>query len=144
MANLLQNLKADGPETYKKYVGHDSESEEDEDITTIVQRRQSMNMVNEVGMNFHKYQEAKPAAGVRREILNMFNEYKDSENKEHARDELISICEQYNIQKYIFVGYFINNSLAEKPDDFRQYTNLVYEYFFKDQKLIDGKELLER
>ena len=46
MANLLQNLKADGPETYKKYLGHDSESEEDEDITTIVRRRQSMNMVS--------------------------------------------------------------------------------------------------
>ena len=74
----------------------------------------------------------------------MFNEYKESENKEHARDELISICDQYDIEKYQFLGYFLNNSLAEKPDDFRQYLNLVYEYFYNDQKVIDGKKLLER
>ena len=32
-------------------------------------------------MNFQKYQESKPSAGVRREILNMFNEYKEFEDK---------------------------------------------------------------
>ena len=53
----------------------------------------SMNKFNDIGFDLHVYQETKPAAGVRREILNMFNEYKESENKVHARDELIAICD---------------------------------------------------
>jgi len=61
----------------------------------------------------------KPEPGIRREILNMFNEYKESENKEHAHGELLTICKQYGIECYQFLGYFLNNSLAEKPEDFR-------------------------
>jgi len=56
-------------------MGHDSDSEEDEEARDFVDRRMSMNKYNEL-MDFHKYTETKPAAGVRREILNMFNEYK--------------------------------------------------------------------
>jgi hypothetical protein len=41
--------------------------------------------------------ETKPEPGVRREILNMFNEYNESANKQHARDELQAICNQYKI-----------------------------------------------
>lgn len=52
-----------------------------------------MNTQNQTGMNFQKYQEIKPAAGVRREIHNLFQEYKENESKEHARDELISISD---------------------------------------------------
>lgn len=118
-------------------MGHDSSSEDDEDAKEFTDRRMSMNKYNKL-MDFHKYQETKPAAGVRREILNMFNEYKDQENKVHARDELIDICKKYEIEKFQFIGYYLNNSLAEKPADFRQYLNLVYEYFFEDQKIIDG------
>ena len=54
-------------------------TDEDEDASKIVDRRISMNKFNEVGMNFQKYHDIKPDAGVRREILNMFNEYKSME-----------------------------------------------------------------
>jgi hypothetical protein len=37
----------------------------------------------------------------------------------------------------------LNNSLAEKPDDFRQYMALVFEYFFKDKEMLDNKQMLE-
>ena len=72
----------------------------------------------------------------------MFNEYKEFEDKNHAREELVAICKQYDITTYSFLGYFLNNSLAEKPDDFRQYLNLVFEYFFEDQKLCDSAQML--
>lgn len=49
----------------------------------------------------------------------MFNEYKESENKVHAKEELVEICDKYEIDKSQFLGYFLNNALAEKPDDFR-------------------------
>ena len=124
MANLLQGLKAEDSKAYDKLVGDTGESDEDEDVSRFVERRLSMNQLH--GMNFQKYQDSKPSAAVRREILNMFNEYKEFEDKDHSREELISICKEYDITTYSFLGYFLNNSLAEKPDDFRQYNNLVF------------------
>ena len=124
-------------------IGQDDEVSEDEDVKGFVERRMSMNQYNMAGMNFQKYQESKPSAGVRREILNMFNEYKEFEDKNHAREELIAICKQYEIQTHCFLGYFLNNSLAEKPDDFRQYMALVFEYFFEEKAMLDTKQMLE-
>lgn len=140
MANLLSCLKADEVD---KFVGHESDAEEDEDVSTIVGRRQSMNQFNQLGMNFQKYQDIKPSAGVRREILNMFNEYKELEDKKHAMEEFQSICEQYDIQKFQFVGYFLSNSLAEKPQDFRQYIGLVFDCFYSEAKLLDNEQMRE-
>jgi hypothetical protein len=136
MASLLMGLK---PDALNKMIGQDDEVSEDEDVKGFVERRLSMNQFNMAGMNFQKYQESKPSQGVRREILNMFNEYKEFEDKNHAREELVGICKQYEIKVHQFLGYFLNNSLAEKPDDFRQYMTLVFEYFFEDQKLLDAK-----
>jgi len=77
---LLSGLKADDDVEYKKFLGTDGEhTDEDEDASKIVDRRISMNKFNEVGMNFQKYHDIKPSQGVRREILNMFNEYKELE-----------------------------------------------------------------
>ena len=41
------------------------------------------------------------------------------------------------------MGYFLNNALSEKPEDFNRYLNLCFEYFFLDLKLLDGEEMLE-
>ena len=102
-----------------------------------------MNEFNEVGHNFHKYQENKPAKGITLEISNMFMEYKESEDKVHAKEELVEICERNSIQKFQFIGYFLNNSLSEKPQDFRQLLDMVFEYFFKEENLIDNNQLIE-
>lgn len=69
----------------------------------------------------------------------MFNEYKELEDKQHAMDELKSICEEHEIEKFQFVGYFLSNSLAEKPNDFRQYANLVFDVFYAEANLLDKK-----
>ena len=116
---------------YNKFVGAEN-SDEDEDASKIVDRRISMNKFNEVGMNFQKYHDSKPSQGVRREILNMFNEYKELEQKEHSKEELISICAQYELERYQFIGYFMNNALASTPKDFTNYIDLVFDYFFKE------------
>jgi hypothetical protein len=142
MKDLLSGLMADDT-AYNKFTGHTGESDEDEDVTDFVERRNSSNQFNVMGMNLKSYQDQKPSAGVRREILNMFNEYKESENKEHAKGELVEICQKYEIEKSQFLGYFLNNSLAEKPEDFRQYLNLAYEYFYEDLKLLDSKQMLD-
>ena len=96
MAQLLSGLKADDSEVFNEAFGHKhkSSSDEDEDASRFVERRKSMNEFNEVGRNFQKYQDNKPAKGVTNEILNMFNEYKDSNDREHAKDEFIEEGEE--------------------------------------------------
>jgi len=80
MAGLLSCLKAEDSKQYDKYIGAGgSEEDEDEDIEKVLGRRKSLNEHNDLGMNFQKYKDKKPSAGVRREILNMFNEYKELE-----------------------------------------------------------------
>ena len=143
MQSLLSGLKADDEDGYNKMIGHTGQTDEDEDVTDFVGRRNSSNQFNVMGLNLQKYTDKKPSAGVRREILNMFNEYKEFENKVHAKEELVEICKKYDIDQSQFLGYFLNNALAEKPDDFRQYLNLTYEYFYEDQKLLDEKKMLD-
>lgn len=77
------------------------------------------------------------------EISNMFLEYKESEDRVHAKEELIEICERHSIQKFQFIGYFLNNSLSEKPTDFEQLINMVFDYFYEEEKLIDSNQLVE-
>lgn len=97
-----------------------------------------MNEFNEVGYNFHKHQENKPAKDVTNEIANMFLEYKESEDKVHAKEEFIEICDRNNIDKYKFIGYLFNNSLSEKPSDFAQLIDMVFDYFYEEEKLIEN------
>jgi hypothetical protein len=97
MANLLSCLQGN---EQNKFIGHDPEAEEDSDANDVVERRQSLNRFNELGMNLQKYQDIKPSQGVRREILNMFNEYKELEDKKHAMDEFNTICNQYDLEKF--------------------------------------------
>jgi hypothetical protein len=52
MASLLQGLKADNQKEYDKFLGHNSEEDEDDDVNEAVSRRLSMNQNNQVGMNF--------------------------------------------------------------------------------------------
>ena len=145
MASLLSALKADDDHEYNKYIGAgNSDEEEDEDIAGVVERRKSQNNFNLAGINFQKYHDEKPFSdGVRREILNMFNEYKELEDKNHAKEELLAICNQYKIERYQFVGYFLSNALAEKPNDFRKYISLVFEIFHVEEKLLDKQQMVE-
>ena len=91
----MQNLKANDGNDFK--LTRHSSSSEDEDASRFVKRRQSMNEFNEVGYNFHKHQENKPGKNVTHEISNMFLEYKESEDKVHAKEEFMEICERNSL-----------------------------------------------
>jgi hypothetical protein len=36
------------------------------------------------------------------------------------------------------------NSLAENPKDFTKYISLAFDYFFREEKLVDDSEMKER
>jgi len=65
------------------------------------------------------------------------------EQKLHAKEELIHICAQYELKRFQFIGYFMANSLAENPSDFTNYISLVFDYFFREQKLVNDSEMKE-
>ena len=62
----------------------------------------------------------------------MFEEFRESDDKEHAKEEMIDICDKYKLSRHQFLGYFLNNSLSEKPEDFKHLCNLVFEYLYLD------------
>ena len=117
------------------------QSDDDKDAKKMDRRRISFNKKNSTGQDFESHLKVGPAPNVQREIQNMFDEYRESEDQEHAKEELIDICDKHKIPRHQFVGYFLNNSLSEKPDDFRHLLNLVLQYFFIEQKLLTHDEM---
>lgn len=51
MQQLLSGLKANDEEGYNKMIGHTGETDEDEDVTDFVGRRNSSNQFNVMGLN---------------------------------------------------------------------------------------------
>jgi hypothetical protein len=86
MANLLSGLKA---EDYKKAFNEDDSHEDDDDADKMISRRISMNKDNKIGTDFESHLiEGQPKQAVKNEIENMFNEYRESEDKQHAKEEV--------------------------------------------------------
>lgn len=132
MFQLLSGLKAESA----------SDHSSDVDAKKMDRRRISFNKRNTTGQNFESHlKQGRPAPSVLREIQNLFQEYRESEDREHAKEEMIDICDKHKIQRHQFLGYFLNNALSEKPEDFRHLLRLVLEYFYVDQKLLDNNEM---
>jgi hypothetical protein len=85
---LLQSL---APSDEQKKEAEESQSD-DEDAIKLVGRKESMNIENVVGLNFEKYNKIKPSKQIKLKILNLFMEYKESLDKQHATEEFLSIC----------------------------------------------------
>lgn len=82
MANLLSGLKAEQPESYRRAFHDDDSHEDDEDADKMIERRISMNKDNKIGTDFESHLiEGQPKQAVKNEIENMFNEYRESEDK---------------------------------------------------------------
>jgi hypothetical protein len=71
--------------------------DEDEDVRKIMDRKVSMNEQNVIGMNFEKYNDIKPSQDIRRKIANYFQEYKETQDKNHAKNDFIDICRETSI-----------------------------------------------
>jgi hypothetical protein len=91
---------------------HSEKEGTDEDVRKIMERKVSMNEQNVIGMNFEKYNDIKPSQEIRRKIANMFLEYRELRDKEHARDSVIEICRETGISRFVFLGYILNNAFS--------------------------------
>lgn len=69
------------------------ESQSDDEATAkLVARKISMNRVNAVGLNFEQYNDLKPTAAIKLRIHNLFKEYENSQDIDHAAAEFLEIC----------------------------------------------------
>lgn len=90
MYHLLQSL---APSNEEKKDAEDSHSD-DEDAIKLVGRKVSMNVDNVVGLNFEKYNDIKPNRNIKLKISNLFMEFKESLDKQHATEEFLRICQE--------------------------------------------------
>jgi hypothetical protein len=47
------------------------------------------------------------------------------------------------LQKFVFVGYLLNNALNMDPAGWEEISDLVIDHFYVEQKLFEGKDLIE-
>ena len=138
--NLLKNLKPDAEA--------DSRAEEslsdDEEANRIVDRKISMNTKNVVGTNFEKYNDLKPTPEIKRKIANLFMEYNESLDAEHATEEFLDICTKTGTEKFMVIGYILNNSFSQDPKGQEQISSLVIDHFYLKGKLFNSHQMVER
>lgn len=162
MQKLLQNLKPseiDGGESRNS----DDEEDDDEDVRKIVERKVSMNEQNVIGMNFEKYNNNKPSTEIRRKIMNYLQEYREgllssketdqnsmetstaviTKSKSLAHEHFVEICKETGIQKFVFVGYIINNAYSFDQKGWQDMFELVFDELYSQLKLLQLDELLE-
>ena len=88
MYQLLQSLAPNNEESREE----ESSQSDDEDVEKFVIRKQSMNQDNVIGIDFEKYNQMKPSPEIKRKIANLFMEFIESKDSEHAQGEFLTIC----------------------------------------------------
>lgn len=133
--SLLSNLKPDDakPESHS----------EDEDANKIVDRKISINQSNVTGLDFEKYNDLKPTPEIKRKITNLCLEFHELGDKKHASAEFIDICEQTGMERFVFLGYLLNNALSMDQKGWEETSSLVIDTFYKEESLFAGKDLVE-
>jgi hypothetical protein len=140
MFTLLANLK---PDEEVRNPDDEQSHSEDEDATKLVDRKISLNKSNVTGLDFDKYNEMKPTNEIRRKITNLFHEYQELRDDAHAAQEFESIIKETGLQRFMFVGYLLNNALSMDPQGWLAISTLVIDHFWKSEKLFDGRDLME-
>jgi hypothetical protein len=122
--------------------GEESQSD-DEETMKLVDRKISMNRVNVVGTDFEKYNNLKPTTAIKLRIHNLFMEYENSLDKEHAAAEFLEICQSSRTEKFMVVGYILNNAFSQAQSGWERISSLVVDHFYGSEKLFEGKDLVE-
>lgn len=106
--NLLSSLKPEAEEP-----ASDEESQSDDEATQkLMGRKISMNRINVVGLNFEQYNDLKPTNAIKLRIHNLFMEYENSSDIDHAAGEFLEICESTGTDKFMSIGYILNNAFS--------------------------------
>lgn len=93
--------------------GSDEESQSDDEATAkLMGRKISMNRFNVVGLDFQQYNDLKPTNAIKLQIHNLFMEYENSLDTDHAAEEFLNICQSTGTEKFMAIGYILNNAFS--------------------------------
>jgi hypothetical protein len=74
----------------------------------------------------------------------LFREYENSQDIDHAAAEFLEICKSTGVEKFMAIGYILNNAFAQKLEGWQQFSSLVVDHFYTGKGLIQGSDLVER
>ena len=106
---MLSNSLKPGTE---EGVSEDDSVSEDEETAKLMDRKISMNRVNAVGLNFEKYNDQQPVPAIKLRIHNLFCEYENSLDIDHAAAEFLEICQSTGTDKFMAIGYILNYAFS--------------------------------
>ncbi len=125
--------------------GNDSVyDDDDEDYKRIMNRKVSMNEQNVIGTNFEKYnREAKPSGEIRRKIGNFVMEFRETKDKNHAKESFLEMCSTEGVAAFNIVGYILHNAFSFNHAGWKEFLDLIIDYLFTQEKLFTQDDLLE-
>ena len=139
MYHLLQKL---APSNEENKAAEESQSD-DEDALKFVGRKVSMNTDNVVGLNFEKYNKIKPSNHIKLKIANLFMEFKESLDKQHASEEFLIICQETETKEFMVAGHILNNAFSQDEANWNEISSLVIDHLYLEKGLFEGKDLVE-
>lgn len=128
MFSLLAGLK---PDEENRNADEEQSRSEDEDANKLVDRKISLNKINVTGLDFEKYTDMKPTPEIKRKITNLCLEYYELRDNKHAAEEFVQIVNETGLQRFVFVGYLLNNALSMDPQGWLAISTLVIDHFWK-------------
>ena len=101
---------------------------EDEDAMRLVDRKISMNQENVVGLDFERYNKTKPSPEIKLKISNLFLEFKESLDKEHAMEEFLGICDETETSRFMVAGHILNYAFSQDESNWNHLSSFVIQY----------------
>jgi hypothetical protein len=71
-------------------------------------------------------------------------EYENSQDIDHAAAEFLEICSSTGTEKFMAIGYILNNAFAQKLDAWQRISSLVVDHFYTSKQMLQGSDLVER
>lgn len=120
----------------EEQVSEEESQSDDEQTAKLMGRKISMNKNNVVGLNFEQYNDLKPTNAIKLRIHNLFMEYENSSDIDHAAAEFLEICQSTGTEKFMAIGYILNNAFSQKLMGWQRISSLVVDHFYKSKQLI--------
>jgi hypothetical protein len=94
-------------------------------------RKVSMNEQNVIGFNFEKYnREAKPSNEIRRKIGNFVMEFRETKDRNYAKESFNELCNTADTNAFTVIGYILHNAFSFDQAGWKEFVDLILDHFY--------------